>query len=297
MSIVTADPADLRDLAVRVAREAGDLLVEHAQRGFGQQSKSTATDPVTDADRASERHVVTSLLAARPDDGIVGEEDIGDRPGTSGLRWIVDPLDGTVNYTYGIPQWCVSIAVADTDVHGDVDGDADGDQVLAGAVVDPRRGEVYAAARGEGTTLDGRPLAVTTVADPAMTLVATGFSYEVDVRRVQGPQVSDLVTRVRDVRRGGSAALDLAWVAAGRIDAYWEYGLNPWDCAAGGLLVREAGGVTRSDRVTVHGPRLQYLAGNAAAVDHLAAWVDGRAADLVPAVARTSPDGPGARRD
>ncbi len=268
MTRVGTDPADLRDLAVRVATEAGEVLVEHARRGFTSQSKSSATDPVTDADRASEQHVVTALLAARPDDGIVGEEEMGDRPGTSGLRWIIDPLDGTVNYTYGHPQWSVSIAVAD------------GDDVVAGAVVDPGRGEVFSAARDHGASLDGVPLTVTTVVDPAFTLVGTGFNYEADVRAVQGPQVADLVTRVRDIRRGGSAALDLAWVAAGRVDGYWEYGLNEWDWAAAGLLVREAGGVTRADHVDVHGRRLQVVAGNAAVVEHLADWADTTAARL-----------------
>lgn len=248
------------------------MLVAHARRGFATTAKSSATDPVTDADRASERQVVESLLAARPDDGIEGEEDTGDRAGTSGLRWIIDPLDGTVNYTYGLPQWCVSIAVADDD--GGV----------AGAVVDPVRGEVFAAARGQGATRDGDTLAVTSVSDPAMTLVATGFGYQPEVRRIQGRQVADLVVRVRDVRRGGSAALDLAWVAAGRIDGYWEYGLNAWDCAAGALLVTEAGGTVRRSTVDVHGPRLQVVAGNADVVAHLAEWADTIALDLaVPA--------------
>lgn len=267
-TVVALEPAALRELAVRVATEAGEVLVDHARRGFRAQTKSSATDPVTDADRASERHVVAALLAARPDDGIVGEEEMGDRPGTSGLRWIIDPLDGTVNYTYGHPQWSVSIAVADES------------GVLAGAVVDPGRGEVFAAARGHGATRDGAPLAVTAVTDPALTLVATGFSYEAAVRVVQGSQVADLVTRVRDVRRGGSAALDLAWVAAGRLDGYWEYGLNEWDWAAAGLLVREAGGATRADHVDVHGRRLQVVAGNAAVVEHLADWADTTAAAL-----------------
>ncbi len=268
MSHVPARPAALRDLAVRVAVEAGDLLVEHALRGFDAQAKSSATDPVTDADRASERHLVAALLDARPDDGIQGEEDMGDRAGTSGLRWILDPLDGTVNYTYGFPQWCVSVAVA-----------AD-DQVLAGAVVDPIRGEVFAAARDGGATLNGEPIAVTAVTDPAMTLVATGFAYRPEVRQVQGRQVADLVGRVRDVRRAGSAALDLAWVAAGRIDGYWEYGLNAWDWAAGGLVVREAGGHTRQDTVEVLGTRLQVVAGNPDVVAHLVDWADTTAAHL-----------------
>ncbi|MBY5164301.1 inositol monophosphatase family protein [Salsipaludibacter albus] len=267
MPTTPASPEHLRDLAVAVGTAAGEVLAEHARTGWEASTKTSATDPVTDADRASERHIVDALLAARPDDGIVGEEDTGDRAGTSGLRWVIDPLDGTVNYTYRNPQWAVSIAVVDDD------------GPLAGAVVDPGRGEVFAAARDGGATLDGAPLQVTPVEDLALTLVGTGFGYDPRVRAVQGRQVADLVARVRDVRRGGSAALDLAWVAAGRLDAYWEYGLNPWDWAAGSLLVTEAGGIVHRSTVEVHGQRDQVVAGNAVAVGHLVEW----AADRVPA--------------
>lgn len=255
----------LRELAVEVAGAAGRVLAEHARDRLEVDTKTSATDPVTQADRASERLIVDRLLRARPDDGIVGEEDVGDRAGTTGLRWVIDPLDATVNYTYRLPHWCVSVAAVDDD------------GPVAGAVVDPVRGEVFAAARGQGGTLGDVPLAVTEVADPAMTLVATGFGYDVEVRRAQGLDVADLVTRVRDVRRAGSAALDLAWVAAGRLDAYVEFGLQPWDWAAGQLLVTEAGGrATALSRRLSGQVRPGLVAGGAAAHDFLVDWAGAR---------------------
>jgi fructose-1,6-bisphosphatase/inositol monophosphatase family enzyme len=149
---------------------------------------------------------------------------------TSGLRWLVDPLDGTINYLYGIPHWCVSVACAD----------ADG--AIAGAVFDPIRGELFTAARGAGAHLGGRPIATSSVAEVAAALVATGFSYDAGERAAQAAIVARVAGSVRDIRRAGSAALDLAWVAAGRIDAYFEVSRSAWDTAAGALLVREAGG-------------------------------------------------------
>ena len=142
-----------------------------------------------------------------------------------------DPLDGTVSYLYGYPHWCVSIAVED------------GDGALAGVVFDPNRDELFAAARGEGATLGGRPIAVRDPAPLERALVATGFGYDAGVRARQAEVVARLLPRVRDIRRAGSAALELSWLAAGRLDAFYERGLNPWDWAAGNLLVREAGGV------------------------------------------------------
>lgn len=254
-------PVDLRTLAMDVATAAGDVAMGLWDRRADWASKSTPTDPVTEADHASEALVVARLTAARPDDGLVGEEGVGDRSGTSGLRWVVDPLDGTVNFTYGIARWSVSIAVLDD--HGPV----------AGVVHAPASGETFVASRGGGATRNGAPIAVTDVADPAMTMVGTGFFYDVAVRAVQGREVADLLTRARDVRRQGSAALDLADVACGRLDGFTEFGLNTWDWSAGELLVTEAGGeVSRFERTIAGWTRDVVVAGGPAAHAWLAAW-------------------------
>lgn len=230
--------SDLRALALEVAVAAGALLLERfggPARGLG--SKSTLTDLVTDADRDAEALIVRALRAARPGDAIVGEEGAR-RDGTSGVRWFVDPLDGTVNYVYGIPQWSVSLACAD----------AVG--ALVGVVHDPCRGETFVAERALGAWLGERRLRVSAEADLGRALVATGFGYDAEVRRKQGAIVARVLPAVRDIRRFGSAALDLAWVAAGRNDGYFETGVNPWDVEAGVLLVHEAGGaVTRVEGI------------------------------------------------
>ncbi|MFN2520979.1 MAG: inositol monophosphatase family protein [Candidatus Limnocylindria bacterium] len=217
-------------LAERAARAAGTVLLAHSKgtvRGIG--AKSSATDPVSDADREAERTIVDVIHAARPDDAIVGEEGAAVE-GASGLRWLVDPLDGTVNFLYRYPQWAVSVACLD----------AEG--ALAGVVYDPLRDEAFVGARGEGAHLAGRRLGCTALEDPAAALVSTGFSYVAAERALQARRVASMIGHVRDIRRAGSAALDLAWVAAGRTDAYVELVVNPWDWAAGALLVREAGG-------------------------------------------------------
>ena len=185
---------------------------------------------MSDADRAAEALIVERIRRARPGDAILAEEG-GGGEGASGLRWLVDPLDGTINYLWGIPQWSVSVAAAD----------ADGPVV--GVVHDPPRGETFTARRGGGARLGDRRLRLE--AGPALdrALVATGFSYRAERRAVQARLLTRVLPAVRDVRRFGSAAIDLAWLAAGRVDGYYETGLNPWDWAAGGLLVREAGGV------------------------------------------------------
>lgn len=253
---------DLRPLAVEVARAAGDLLLEHRTRTLSVESKTSATDPVTEADRASEALIARRLLDARPDDGLLGEEDADNRRGSTGIRWVVDPLDATVNFTYGLPHWCVSIAA---------EGD---DGPLVGVVHDPVRDELFTAVRGGGATLGDQPLAVTDVADLGHTLVATGFSYEPATRADQGEDLAQLLRTVRDVRRAGSAALDLAWVAAGRVDAYLEFGLSPWDWAAGRLLVTEAGGAVTSPRRHLGGrERVGVVAGGGPAHDGLVTWL------------------------
>jgi myo-inositol-1(or 4)-monophosphatase len=184
---------------------------------------------VSEADLRAEQAVVAFIRARRPGDGLIAEEGTAEASAT-GLRWLIDPLDGTVNYLYGLPHWCVSVACAD----------ADG--AIAGAVYDPSRDELFTAARGAGTRLGGREIAPTVVAAPAMALVATGFSYDAIERAAQAAIAARLAGSVRDIRRAGSAALDLAWVAAGRLDAYFEVSRSAWDTAAGALLVREAGG-------------------------------------------------------
>ncbi len=184
---------------------------------------------VSDADRDAEAAIVDMLRSERPDDGILGEEDAS-REGFSGRRWVIDPLDGTTNYLYGFPAWVVSVAVEDSDGG------------LAGVVFDPVRDELFAAARGVGLLVNGER---TSVRDPVATeraLVATGFSYESADRVDQAAVVSRVLPRVRDIRRAGAAAFDLALLAAGRLDGYYERGLKPWDWAAGRLLVTEAGG-------------------------------------------------------
>jgi myo-inositol-1(or 4)-monophosphatase len=211
-----------------------DLLLGGEAHGRATaQSKSTATDMVSEMDRAAERLIVERLLAVRPDDGVVGEEGAA-RSGTSGLRWVIDPLDGTTNYLYGLPGWGVSIAAED----------ADG--VVAGVVIDAVRGEVYAATRGGGAFRDGRPIACSDVTDLGAALVGTGFAYAAERRRAQGVVIAGLLPRVRDIRRFGAAAVDLCLVACGRLDAYFERGLSWWDLAAGGLVATEAGAVLSS---------------------------------------------------
>ena len=222
---------ELRDLAVRAAREAGALLLERfGGPASGLSAKSSRTDLVSDADRDAEALIVGMLRDARPDDGLIAEEG-SSAESTSGVRWLVDPLDGTTNYLWGIPVWAVSIAAEDSDGH------------LVGVVHDPCRDEMFVATRGGGASLDGARLAPEPLTELPVALVATGFSYQPEVRRRQAEIVTSLIGRVRDIRRFGSAAIDLAWVAAGRFDGYYESGLSPWDLAAGAALVREAGGV------------------------------------------------------
>lgn len=225
-------PGDLalRDLALDVAGAAARLAREMRDRGIDvAATKSSAVDVVTEADRAVEAQLRRQLLAARPHDTIMGEEG-DDHPGTSDVRWIIDPIDGTVNYLYGQSEWAVSVAA-----------ERDGD-VVAAAVVNGSTGSAYAAARGHGARLDGAPLHVRAPAPVAERLVLTGFGYRADVRAHQASCVARLLPRVRDIRRVGSAALDLCHVAEGTADAYVEEGPQPWDYAAGGLVVAEAGG-------------------------------------------------------
>jgi myo-inositol-1(or 4)-monophosphatase len=265
-----ATSQELLELAAQAARMAGALLKERARAGAEREisAKSTPTDLVSEADLASERAIRKLLRERRPDDGFLGEETGGAEQGASGLSWVVDPLDGTINFLFGIPQWCVSVAVRDN--RGTV----------AGAVYDPNREELFTATR-EGPALlvgSGRAVELSRAAagpaDPALpgagpaaarvaggpagapsaawaggtpddglagAMVATGLAYEADVRRAQARVLERLVPRVRDIRRFGSAALDLTWTAAGRYDAYFERSVKPWDIAAGALICERAG--------------------------------------------------------
>jgi myo-inositol-1(or 4)-monophosphatase len=221
---------DLLALAVDLARDAGALLYERFEGGRERvlASKSTPTDLVSEADLASERLIRETLARLRPADGILGEEG-GGTEGSSGLTWVVDPLDGTVNFLFSIPQWCVSVAV--TDEHGS----------LVGAIFDPCRGDLFVATRDEAPLLNGTPIAASERSDLASAMVATGFAYDAAVRAAQAEVFARLVPRVRDIRRFGSAALDLAWTACGRYDAYYERTVKPWDIAAGTLICERAG--------------------------------------------------------
>jgi myo-inositol-1(or 4)-monophosphatase len=219
----------LRRLAEEAARAAGALLLAGLDGVRTDVStKSSATDMVSEMDRAAEALIVEVLLGARPDDGIVGEEGT-DRAGTSGVCWVVDPLDGTTNYLYGLAGFGVSIAA-----------EADG-VVVAGAVLDVVRDELFSAQLGGGATQDGRPISASAATELATALVATGFSYDATRRERQAAVLHQVLPRVRDIRRFGAAAVDLCSVACGRVDAYYERGLAPWDLAAGGLIAREAG--------------------------------------------------------
>ncbi len=216
-------------MAERVARAAGVLLLDRfGTPARGVATKETGTDMVSDADRDAEALILGMIRDRRPFDGVLGEES-GERPGSSGLLWIVDPLDGTTNFLYGIPQWCVSVAVED------VDGG------VAGVVYDPNRDELFAATRGGGATLNGTAIRASLLTDVSTALVATGYAYHPEERLRWGRVTTSMLPRVRDLRRGGSAALDLAWCAAGRVDVYAEIPCRRWDRAAGALIAAEAG--------------------------------------------------------
>lgn len=264
LQIPEDERAALEELAVSLAIEAGLLIRDQRPEQMGvHRTKSTDLDVVTVMDTRSEELLRARIAEARPEDGVLGEEE-GLTPGTSGLSWVLDPIDGTVNYLYDLPGYAVSVAV----VVGDPTVPGAWAPVVA-AVSNPCTDEIFHARAGGGAHLltmeDSRALRATSVDDLAGALLGTGFAYAREVRVGQAAVVADLLPRVRDIRRLGAAAIDLCHVAAGRLDGYWERGVQPWDIAAGMLIVTEAGGVVSglgagepaSDAMTVAaGPKL-----------------------------------------
>lgn len=227
---MTTEHLEIRDLAVSIAQDCGSILMNGFQKRLDMQTKSSVGDVVTEVDRASETHIRNVLRSLRPSDAILGEEE-GELPGTTGYRWVVDPLDGTTNYVYGRSPFAVSVGV-----------EFDGEGVV-GVVLDPLRDELFVAVKGLGASLNGELIQVgeTTVTEAA--LVATGFGYTPDERTREGNVVAQVVPQVRDLRRSGAAAIDLCDVAVGRLDCYYDLVMSPWDFVAGAVIVREAGGV------------------------------------------------------
>jgi myo-inositol-1(or 4)-monophosphatase len=275
---------ELLVIAIGAALEAGQLLASKEGRVEVAATKSSPTDVVTEMDGRAEELIRARILIARPDDAILGEEggQVDGAAAAAPVRWVVDPLDGTVNYLYGLHDWAVSIGV-EVDRAGDGDGDVgrgagggdarggeQGREIVAGAVYVPMRGELFTAVRGEGAWLESTrgpgasgapgesaipdstferiPLRCRPGVPLDQALVATGFGYRAERRTVQGEVVAALLPRIRDIRRNGVASVDLCAVAAGRVDGYYERGLNYWDYAAGALIAAEAGAVVGDSR-------------------------------------------------
>ena len=246
-------PGQFEALAIDIAREAGELARRRRSEGVAiAATKSSIADIVTEADREVEAHIRGRLAAERPGDGFLGEETDAER-GTTGITWVVDPIDGTVNYAYGIPAYAVSIAA--------VRGVPVPDQweALAGAVFSPATGELFHAAQGGGAWLYGQRLAVNAEPSPAGALIATGFGYDPETHAGDLERVARVMPLARDLRRIGAASLDFAYVASGRFDGYFERGLQPWDHAAGALLVAEAGGRTVRVELEDHSGRALFV--------------------------------------
>ncbi|WP_165350512.1 inositol monophosphatase family protein [Xylanimonas protaetiae] len=268
--------ASLRALATSLATEAGAVVrARRPEQVVVADTKSSDVDPVTAMDRAVEELLVARLTQERPQDAILGEEG-DDVPGTSGLTWVVDPIDGTVNYLYGVASWSVSVAV--------VSGPPDPAEwtVLAGCVHDVVADRTWTAGLGEGATVDGVALRPVEPAPLARSLTATGFGYAASRRAAQARVLTQVLPRVRDIRRLGSAAVDLCLLAQGSYDLYYERGLNPWDMAAGSLVATEAGARV----VGLRGARAglaMTVAGRGAALDELV--------DILEAADADAPDG------
>lgn len=224
--------ADLLALALDIANDAAAVVARYAaDRTYVIETKSTPTDLVTEADRETEALIVRRILAARPGDGLLGEEG-ANRESSSGVRWVIDPIDGTTNFVYGIPAYSVSIGI-----------EREG-RMIAGVVHDVALGQAYSASLGGGAHLNGQPIRTSGKTELSTALMGIGFAYDPAQRERQARFYDRVMTDFRDVRRMGSAALDLCRVACGQLDGYFEFQLNPWDIAAGGIIVREAGGLT-----------------------------------------------------
>ncbi len=230
-----SDKAELLDLALRVGKKAAELLSARPDV-LEVSTKSSDVDIVTQMDKASEALIVSSILAQRPNDGIIGEEG-AERKSTSGITWVIDPLDGTVNYFYEMPGWNVSIAAKDKD------------GVVVGVVVSPTINSTWWAIRGEGSFHNGKKLTCNDPVELNRTMLATGFAYESEKRAVQLNCISTLLPHIRDIRRNGAAAVDLCFVGSGNVDAYFESGLHEWDIAAGGLIAQEAGAIISTHEI------------------------------------------------
>lgn len=222
------------ELAISIAKKAGTLLLERPAN-LSVDTKTSDIDIVTQMDKLSEKLIVDSILAARPDDGIIGEEG-ANRPSKSGYTWVIDPIDGTVNYFYNMHGWSVSIAVRDES------------GVVVGVVYAPTLNSLFTATRGGGAYLNGIAIKANNPVELNKALIATGFHYRNELREIQLKQFIDLILKVRDIRRNGSAAIDICNVAAGLVDGYYEMGLHPWDRDAAELIATEAGA-----QVSVHG--------------------------------------------
>jgi len=244
--------SELLDLALTIAQRAGDLLMQRPLT-FEVTSKSVTIDIATQMDRDSERLIVDSLLAARPDDGIIGEEG-SVRPSSSGITWVIDPVDGTVNYLYGLPGWSISIAAKD------------GDGVIAGVVHAPTIASTWTSTRGGGAFFNGTAIRCNDPVSLDRALIGTGFVYDVRMRAQQGRVISALLPLVRDIRRMGSAAVDICNVATGFYDGYFEVGLKEWDLAAAHLIASESGALISTDAQDLTccaGPSLYPVLGQA----------------------------------
>lgn len=227
--MTTSLAINLVNLATAIAHEVGAVALAGRKRGLREVStKSTSTDMVTEYDKLTEESIIIALRAARPDDSIVAEEG-GGHSGNSGITWFIDPIDGTTNFLYDLPTWTVSLGAHD----------ADGE--LAAVVFCPPLNETYTATRGGGAYLNGTRIYCNEINDIAQCLIATGFNYSPDNRLIQAARIPNIIAKIRDIRRLGSASLDLCFVAVGRYDAYYEEHLFPWDLAAGTLIAKESG--------------------------------------------------------
>ena len=241
---------ELVSLAEEVARAAGALLMQRPD-SFTFTEKSSAVDFATQMDQQAESLIVKSLLAARPDDGIIAEEGAA-QPSKTGITWVIDPLDGTVNYLYGLPGWNISIAAKNQE------------GVIAGVVFAPTINSLWKATKGGGAYLNNKAIKCNDPVNLNLALIATGFSYDLELRKEQGARIQKLIPQIRDLRRNGAAAVDLCYVAMGAVDAYFESSLKEWDFAAGGLIATEAGalisgrtgGAPDGDMVVCAGPSL-----------------------------------------